>query len=157
MVEDITERKRSQDALRTSEERYRSFVVNSSEGIWRLDVEQPINTKLPADEQISLFYKHGYLAECNDALARMYRAQRAEDIGGSRLGEIVLASNPATTSNLRKLINSGYRLVDMRREDIAPDGSPRYYSSSLIGIVLNDQLLRIWGVQRDRTEQRTAE
>jgi PAS domain S-box-containing protein len=38
MVEDITKRKRGDEALRTSEERYRSFVVNSSEGILRFDV-----------------------------------------------------------------------------------------------------------------------
>src|SRR6185503_19592571 len=72
MLDNITDRKRAEEALRTSEERYRSFVVNSSEGIWRLDVEEPIDVNLPVDEQLSLFYKHGYLAECNDAMARMH-------------------------------------------------------------------------------------
>jgi PAS domain S-box-containing protein len=157
MVEDITARKQADQALRTSEERYRSFVVNSSEGIWRMDVEQPIDIRLPFDEQISLFYKYGYLAECNDAMARMHGYDRAEDYIGLRFGDSRFASNPASTGALKKLINSNYRLVDVKTEDFDKNNSIRYLSTNLLGIIVNGMLLRIWGVQRDETDQRSAE
>lgn len=157
MVEDITDRKQADQALRTSEERYRSFVVNSSEGIWRMDVEQPIDVRLPFDEQISLFYKYGYLAECNDAMARMHGYDRAEDYIGLRFGDSRFASNPASTSALKKLINANYRLVDLKTEDFDKNRSIRYLSTNLLGIVVNGMLLRIWGVQRDETDHRSAE
>jgi PAS domain S-box-containing protein len=153
MVEDITARRRNAEALRASEERYRSFVVNSSEGIWRLDVEEPIDTKLPPDEQISLLYKHGYMAECNDAMARMHGYERADDIVGLRFGDSRFSSHPANTAVMRKLIARNYRLLDLQTEDLGAGGI-RYFSSSLIGIVLNGMLLRIWGVQKDQTELR---
>lgn len=157
MVENITDRKRAEEALRTSEERYRSFVVNSSEGIWRVDVEQPIDVTLPADEQLSLFYKHGYLAECNDAMARMHGYERADDIVGLRFGDSRFASHPASTSSMRKLIASNYRLLDLQTEEFDGKGSVRFFSTNLIGIIINERLVRIWGVQRDQTEQkRTA-
>jgi len=114
MVEDITDRKRSDEALRTSEERYRSFVVTRSEGIWRFELEQPIDTSLPIDDQVNLLYQHGYLAECNDALARMYGYYRASDLVGSRLGDFGVVSHPATPVSLRKLILDNYRLLDLR-------------------------------------------
>ena len=156
MVEDITDRKRAEEALRASEERYRSFVVNSSEGIWRLDVEEPIDVKLPAEEQISLFYKYGYLGECNDAMARMHGYQRADDVLGLRFGDSKFISHPASTSTMRKLIASNYRLLDLETAQFDKQGGTRYFSSNLIGIIANGMLLRIWGVQRDQTELRTT-
>jgi PAS domain S-box-containing protein len=156
MIEDITDRKRSEEALRASEERYRSFVVNSSEGIWRLDVEEPIDVKLPPEEQISLFYKHGYLAECNDAMARMHGYNRADDVLGLRFGDSKFTSHPANTNVMRKLIAAKYRLLNLETAHFDNLGGTRYFSSNLIGIIVNGMLLRVWGVQRDQTELRTT-
>jgi len=157
MVENITERKRVHEALRTSEERYRSFVVNSSEGIWRLEVEQPIDTSLPADDQIALFRKHVYLAECNDAMARMYGHHRAEDMVGSRLADFEPVASTADTNSMRSFINNGYRLLEVKAEKVDSNGARKNFSSNIIGIVMNGMLLRVWGVQRDETEQKQAE
>jgi PAS domain S-box-containing protein len=156
MVENITERKRAHAALRASEERYRSFVVNSSEGIWRFEIDQPIDTSLPADEQVALFYKHAYLAECNDALAKMYGHERAEDVLGLRFGNAKLASNPVNLTSLRKFITSDYRLHNVTTEQLETGGSRKYFSNNLIGIVINGKLLRIWGAQRDKTAETLA-
>src|SRR5258705_1507946 len=157
MVENITDRKRALEALRTSEERYRSFVVNSSEGIWRLEVEKPIDISLPADAQIKLFRKHAYLAECNDAMARMYGHHRAEDMVGSRVTDFAPDASTANISSMRSFINNGYRLLDIKADKVEPNGGRKSFSSNIIGVVMNDMLLRVWGVQRDETEQKQAE
>ncbi len=154
MVDDITDRKHSQQALRTSEERYRSFVANSSEGIWRLEIEEPIDTRSPVDEQVSGLYQHGYLAECNDAVARMYGYERADDIVGARFGELAEVAQPTTPTALREWITKNYRLRDWTTEIIDTQQGRRWLSISLLGIVVNGSLLRAWGVHTDVTEQR---
>ena len=154
MVDDITDRKRSQQDMRTSEERYRSFVANSSEGIWRLEIEEPIDTSLPVDEQVSRLYKHGYLAECNDAVARMYGYERADDIAGARFGELAEAAQPTTPATLREWITKHYRLRDWTTEIINTRQGRRVLAISLLGIVVNGMLLRAWGVHTDVTEER---
>ncbi|RYZ25889.1 MAG: PAS domain-containing protein, partial [Sphingobacteriales bacterium] len=68
------------EALRASEDRYQNFIHQSTEGIWRFEVRKPIPTGLPEDEQISAFFREGYLAECNNAMARMYGFENAEEL-----------------------------------------------------------------------------
>ena len=58
--------------LKKSEERYRYFVDQTSEGFYRIRSEQPIPTNIPPTEQIKLIYKHMYVAECNDIFASLY-------------------------------------------------------------------------------------
>src|SRR5688572_16714641 len=154
LVDDITDRKRIQEALRLSEERYRSFIANSSEGIWRFEIENPIDTTLPVEEQLRLVRENGYLAECNDAFARMYGRQRAEDIIGSRFGDLTEISQPPTDVSLETLIGNNYRLRNWPTEVVTSDHDTKYLSTSLLGIVVNRMLLRVWSVQTDQSEQR---
>ena len=154
MVEDITDRKHTHDALRLSEERYRSFIANSSEGIWRFEIENPIDTTLPAKEQLRLLRENAYLAECNDAFARMYCRHRAEDIIGSRFGDLTEISQPPTDVSLTALIENNYRLRNWLTEVVTRDHNRKYLSTSLLGIVVNGMLLRVWSVQTDRSEER---
>ncbi|MFL5474766.1 MAG: PAS domain S-box protein, partial [Gemmatimonadales bacterium] len=72
LVEDISQHAAAQAALRQSEERYRAFIEQTAEGVWRFELEDPVPVTLPEDEQIERFYTHAYRAECNDALALMY-------------------------------------------------------------------------------------
>jgi PAS domain S-box-containing protein len=153
-TEQLKERERR---LRESEVRYRSFVEQSREGIWRFELEEPVPTDLAPDEQVECFYRHGYLAECNDAMAWMYGYARAEEIVDTRLGDLLPSSSPENFQYLKDFVRSGYRLADTESQEVDRHGDTKYFLNNLTGIVENGSLMRAWGTQRDITERKQAE
>jgi PAS domain S-box-containing protein len=143
--------------LQRSEERYRTFVSKSTEGIFRVDAVPPIPTDLPEDEQIARMFSHGHIAECNDAMARMYGLTSAAELLGARTDKLLVREDPRNTEYLRAFIQSGYRIENAESREVAPDGTPRVFLNNLVGIVEDGRLLGAWGTQRDVTEQRRAE
>jgi len=157
LVADATDEFRTQQALRSSEERYRAFIGQSSEGIWRFELEQPISIKLPVPEQIRLSYEYGYLAECNDAMARQYGFPAAASLIGARLGDLLVREDPSNVEFLTSFIESGYRLDDAESHERDADGNDRYFHNNFVGIVEDGHLVRAWGTQRDVTDIKSEE
>ncbi|HEX8237556.1 MAG TPA: PAS domain S-box protein [Abditibacteriaceae bacterium] len=151
------ERSRAEEALLRSEERYRAFIVNSSEAIWCCELEQPIPIAACADEQIDLLYRNSYLGECNEVMARMYGCASPQDIIGARLDDLLKRSNPDNIEYLHSFIRSRYRLSDAESCEVDRQGRTRYFLNNLIGIIENGALQRIWGTQRDVSAQRETD
>jgi PAS domain S-box-containing protein len=155
---DITARARTEQALRDSEERYRAFVANSSEAIWRYELAEQLDVSLPPDEQIEHVYRHARLAELNDAMARMYGLERAEQLIGARIEDTLPRSDPASLAFLRRLVESGFAVRDMDSTEKNAAGETRRFANTMIPVFEGGKLVRVWGVQRDITERtRTQE
>lgn len=153
---EISKRKQIEEALRQSEERYRAFVEQSSEAIWRCEMENPVSVTLGAAEQIDQIYCDAYLAECNDAMAHTYGYERASQILGRRLRELLPKEEKANIEYLRAFIASGYRLTEAESQRQDKNGGTRIFRNNLIGVVERGNLIRVWGTQRDITERREA-
>ena len=146
-----------QDNLQQSEERYRAFIAHSTEGIMRFELEKPVPISLPEDEAIDLFYRYGYLAECNDRMAQMYGFQSADELVGARLGDLLVRSDPGNVEYLRAFIRAGYKALEAESREVDRDGRDKYFLNTITGIVEDGCLVRAWGVQRDITDQKRLE
>ena len=156
-ITDVTARRRTEAALKQSEQRYRAFVANSSEGIWRYELDEPLDLSLPAEEQLDHLYRHARLAELNDAMARMYGYEQADALLDAPLAMMLPPDDPAARAYLLSIIEIGYAFSDVESAERGRDGSIRHFENSMVPVVQNGQLLRAWGVQRDITERKLAE
>ncbi len=157
IARDINARKQMEDALRRSEERYRNFVEHSIEGIWLLTFDEPISIHLDPEEQVRRIQQEGYLAECNDVMARFYGYASRADMIGMRLMDLY-GDSPSEHNfqSTLELVNSGYRSNDRETIERRADGARLHFLNNAVGIIENDCLMAIWGTQRDITQERIA-
>src|SRR5260370_13441578 len=149
-------RKREQDALQESEQRYRAFIELNSDGFWRVEFEEPIDTALPDDEQLEKIERTGYVAECNDAFAQELGLERADQLIGAAVTEAVL-NLETSRSATRSLIRSGYRYTTVETSPVDRKGRRRHFLRSHWGIVEKGKLQRVWGSIREITELRVLD
>jgi PAS domain S-box-containing protein len=154
---DITDEKHAQEALRNAEERYRAFVTNSSEGIWRYELDEPLDLSMPAEAQIEHIYRHGRLAELNDAMARMYGFERAEELLGAKLHQTLPRESAAAQAYLQRVIELRFAFTDLESAEHDRLGRLHYFANSMVPVIEAGQLVRVWGMQRDVTERKRAE
>jgi PAS domain-containing protein len=151
------ERKRSQDALRQSEERYRAFISLSSDAMWRIEFEKPVPLNVPDDEQIEMIFRFGYVAECNGALCHLLGVGSADELTGRSFGSLFSREDARIREELRAAVRSGFSTSTVNTVLLDEGGKKVYRERTHTGIVENGKLHRIWGTTRDLTQLKKAE
>jgi len=157
MVTDITLWKESEGKLIKSEERFRAFVENSSEAIWCYEFKKPLAIDLQVEEQIDHLYKYAYIVDANDAHARMLGYELGEELVGFSLEDTLPRSLPGSIASLEQFIMERYNLVDLETVETSKHGEQIVFSSNIVGIIEDGHLLRVWGTNKDITEQKKIE
>ena len=149
---DISEQKLTEQHLMQSDDRYRAFIAMSTEGIWRGDITPPVPVSMPVAEQVNTFIENLRIAECNDALARIYGFTSATEIVGRRTREFYDLEQVHDV--LEKFVSSGYALHDYETRQYDRHGGEIWISSTLVGVVEDGRVGRLWGTRRDITEKK---
>ncbi len=146
----LLEQGRTIGRLTLSEERYRQFVVHSSEAVWRVELEQPMPLTLATGEQIEWLKQHARIAECNLSYRRMHHAYVSD---GTDV-DVWRADVPWSAIYLQQLELAAQRgfSMDGLRFTLQNGAAPEVYLANFSAVVEHDRLLRIWGVARNITQ-----
>jgi PAS domain S-box-containing protein len=137
------ERDSAHETLRAGEALHRGLMSLHPDGIGRFELTHLLPVEAPEEEQIDLLYADAELAECNDALARLYGFESGTEALGARLGTFLPGSDRVHLDALRGFIAGGYRLVDAELVG-GGQGDGRRVVAHLLGQVEAGKLLRIW-------------
>ncbi len=150
---DITELKRTEEALRTSEVRYRYYIEHVNDGVFCFKPVEPIDLGLPHVEKVEESL-NAVCIECNETFALMGVLEREKIIGRSIKK---LASDLESYKNLLNwFFKQDCRISNFEIHDIDPKGISHWYQTSLFGEIENGKLILVWGNMIDITERRKA-
>jgi len=135
----------------------RTFVTQSTEAIWCYEVDPPIPTGWPAGQQIDHFFRHGWVAECNDAMARLYGFSSANDVRGQPVSPIPSRVGSEEERSFFAFIQNGYQFADREMSTVDAKGDTRILLTNVTGFVEDGLLIRAWGMHRDVTERKRME
>jgi PAS domain S-box-containing protein len=139
ILRDVTERKKT-------EERYRTFIETTSEGIWRLELDKPVETATLPAIQADHIFEHAFLAECNAVMAQILGKEGPEQSIGLRCNEFL-----PNAGIIKEFVESGYSL---RNREFSLMGKwPRHFMLNVQGTIERGRLVRIWGSCIDVSER----
>ncbi len=153
----VEQSEQAEAEARDAEDRYRAFMEQSTEGIWRLELAEPLNPHWPEERQVSHLIQHNQIAECNDAFARMYGYSRAAEMLGIKVQDLMPVTDEHNVRFMQSLIRSGYRISEAESRERDREGNPKFFLNTVVGILDSGKLVRLWGTQRDITERRRLE
>lgn len=153
----ITAQKQAARKIEESEQRYKMFLQQSTEGIWRIEFDEakPISTSV--EEMISYCMSNAYLAESNDAFAKMYGYENAEQIIGIPLNVLMPEENPVNIEYLRKFFSNNFKVENEISYECDKDGNRLTFINNMVGVIEGGMIKRAWGTQRNITDQKKVE
>ncbi|MCF8240222.1 MAG: PAS domain S-box protein [Melioribacteraceae bacterium] len=154
---DITEKHFSQKELEESQERYSTFIEQTTEGIYRLEFENPIDLSMPIDDQVEYYHENAVLAECNKVFMRMYGIEKRKDIIGQYLKDFQGGDVDVNKSSIKSFIENGFKIQDIITIEQNTEDRIIYINNNAVGIEKDGFLLRVWGTQQDVTEKYLTE
>ncbi len=149
--------KSEQQKAEAEKEQYQAYIEQSSEGIFRYELKEPIPANKSVEEITALFKQYAVLTECNDAMARMYGYDNKEELLKAQPAQLVDFSDAANRAYITAFIENGFKIIDAQSEEQDKYGATRYFCNNLTGILEDGYLVRVWGTQTDITKRKKDE
>ena len=137
------------------DEFYRLNFLQSEKGVWLAQFDRPMPIELPIEQQEEHLMKHAYLSDCNSAFVKMYGYEDPKEMIGVRFPQLFDNSDASNLDNLRTFFKTDYRVIQKETCEIGKNGIRKYFLNDVVGVVEDNHLVRVWGMQEDVTLQKS--
>jgi DNA-binding CsgD family transcriptional regulator len=137
------------------DEFYRLNFLQSEKGVWLAQFDRPMPIELPIEQQEEHLMKHAYLSDCNSAFVKMYGYEDPKEMIGVRFPQLFDNADASNLENLRTFFKTDYRVIQKETCEIGKNGIRKYFLNDVVGVVEDNHLVRVWGMQEDITLQKS--
>jgi PAS domain S-box-containing protein len=158
-VRDISRRKEMEDKLKISENRFTNFVDLSTDGIYYLTIEPPMDLNRPPEEMLQYFFENAYFSEVNHAFLKINGIHDKSMLIGKPAKALYHPDKvPAELIVMgHAFFRSQYQLINYESTYKRNNGTCNYYQNNVTGIISGGKLEGIWHSMRDITEIKGTE
>ncbi len=154
IARDITERKKIEKELRTTQMHYTEFINASSDGVSYWKMPDGLRTDLPEIEQVEMIYK----ATCVDANKASWESfglkSKVELIGKKYID---LIAEKREDKLFEEFIKNNYSIDNQEHHELTATGGENFHMETWFGVVENGLLTHLWATSKNITEQKKAE
>jgi signal transduction histidine kinase len=146
----LLEMRNALQQLRASGERYQNFVEQSSEAVWRIELNVPMPPGLAVNEQIAWLREHAYIAECNLVYLKLNRLFGLPD-ADTRLWRADVPWSAIYLEHIGTAAQQNYS-TDGLQFTLSKGSQNFTYITGFRGVLEDGKLARVWCVARDISE-----
>ncbi|OYT17345.1 MAG: hypothetical protein B7C24_02930, partial [Bacteroidetes bacterium 4572_77] len=137
---------------------YKDFFSQLTEGIYRFDIDKPMDINLPIEEQIDYLYDHLFMKECNATLVKMYGAKDESELLGKNMTFFHGGKHHKTNrESFKEFVLNGYKAENIESEEIGVDGKKKFFLNNSLSVIKDGFYIRMWGTQTDITQSKIAQ
>jgi len=137
------------------DEFFRLNFIQSEKGIWLAQFDKPMPVEIPIEQQEAHLMKHAYLSECNIAFVKMYGYEDPKEMIGVRFPQLFDNSEAVNVENLRSFLISNYKINQIESCEIGKNSVRKYFLNDIAGVIEDNNLVRVWGIQKDITAEKS--
>jgi PAS domain S-box-containing protein len=136
--------------LQDIRERFHAYEL-SSEGIWKVELHEPVSTTLPVDVILDHCKKFAIITDCNDNIARTFGYSSANELIGKPISDLMNLEEPKIQLFLKELIENDFHSANIQTTERDKNGNIIHLLNNITCILENDKMVRVWGTVQDIT------
>ena len=99
--------------------------------------------------------KHAYLSDCNITFVKMYGYEDPKEMIGVRFPQLFDNADASNLENLHTFFKTDCMVIQKETCEIGKNGVRKYFLNDVVGVIEDNQLVRVWGTQKDITADKS--
>ena len=131
------------------DEFYRLHFLRTEKGTWLAEFYKPLPINILPKKQEEHILKYAYLADCNISFLNRFIYDNPNRLNDDQFTQLMNNVIALKLVKLRSFLIDGYWAQNIKTIELSVNGDPKYFLNDVVGVIEDNCLVRVWGIQED--------